>query len=134
MSCSTQRSLRSDVRSQLSVTTRDTVREQVVVAVHDTVMETKTITITKNEDGDTTFTSIVTERDRLRDRSAVRDVREKLESRVDTVYIEYKDSVEVKEANISHQTSSISHLLKWICAVIVALGALIIIIRVCLRR
>ena len=128
-SCSTQRSLRYDVRSQRSVTTRDTVREQVVVAVHDTVMETKTITITKNEHGDTTFTSMVTERDRLRNRSAVRDKEEKLVVRTDTVYLERRDSAVVKQANISHHTSSISHLLKWTCFIILGLIALIITVK-----
>ena len=93
-SCSTCRtSATSEVSNSRFQETRDTVREQVVVAVHDTVMETKTITITKNEDGDTTFTSIVTERDRFRDRTAVKDKEEKLVVRTDTVYIEHKDSV-----------------------------------------
>ena len=54
----------------------------------------------------------VTERDRLRDRTAVKDKEEKLVVRTDTVYVERKDSVVVKEANVSHQTSFISHLLK----------------------
>ena len=74
-----------------------------VVAVHDTVMETKTITITKNEDGDTTFTSIVTERDRFRDRTAVKDKEEKLVVRTDTVYIEHKDSVSNTKITLSLQ-------------------------------
>ena len=64
-------------------------------------METKTITITKNEDGDTTFTSIVTERDRFRDRTAVKDKEEKLVVRTDTVYIEHKDSVKVTNTNFT---------------------------------
>ena len=50
--------------------------------------------------------------------------------RTDTVYVECKDSVVVKEANVSHQTSSISHLLKWICFIILGLIALIIILKV----
>ena len=105
-----------------------------VVAIHDTVMETKTITITKNEAGDTTFTSIVTERDRFRDRAAVKDKEEKLVVRTDTVYVERKDSMVVKEANVSHQTSSISHLLKWIFWIVCAIIVLIIVIKLGLRR
>ena len=134
-SCSTCRtSATSEVLSSRFQDTRDTVREQVVVAIHDTVMETKTITITKNEAGDTTFTSIVTERDRLRDRTAVKDKEEKLVVRTDTVYIERKDSVVVKEANVSHQTPSISHLLKWIFWIVCAIIVLIIVIKLGLRR
>ena len=118
----------------MSVTTRDTVREQVVVAVHDTLREVTTITVQLGQTGDTVKVAQVTERDRFRDRKAVKDKEEKLVVRTDTVYIERKNSVVVKEANVSHQTPSISHLLKWIFGIIVALGALIIIIRVCYHR
>ena len=49
----------------------------------------------------------------------------------DTVYIERKDSMVVRDAaNISHQTSSISHLLKWMFAVICAVGVLIMVVKV----
>ena len=113
----------------MSVTTRDTVREQVVVAVHDTLREVTTITVQLGQTGDTVKVAQVTERDRFRDRSAVRDKEEKLIVRTDTVYIEHKDSVEVKEANISHQTSSLSHLIKWFFAVICAIIVSIIVIK-----
>jgi len=56
-------------------------------------METKTIIITKNEVGDTAFTSIMTERDRMRDCAAVRDKEEKLIVHTGTVYIEKRDSI-----------------------------------------
>ena len=53
----------------------------------------------------------------------------------DTVYVERRDSVVVRDAaNISYHTSAISHLLKWIFAVICAVGVLIIVIRIGLRR
>lgn len=85
----------------------------------------------------------VTERDRQRDRKAVKDKEEKLVVRTDTVYIERKDSVVVKDKKIGLSASTdekeswstkTARLLKWTCAVIVALGALIIIIRVCYHR
>ena len=76
----------------------------------------------------------VTERDRQRDRKAVKDKEEKLVVRTDTVYIECKDSVVVKEANVSHQTLSISHLLKWIFAILCAIIVLIITVKVCYHR
>lgn len=49
----------------------------------------------------------------------------------DTVYVERRDSVVVRDAaNISHHTSAISHLLKWIFAVICAVGVLIMVARI----
>ena len=49
----------------------------------------------------------------------------------DTVYVEKRDSVVVRDAaNISHHTSAISHLLKWIFAVICAVVVLIMVIKV----
>ena len=64
----------------------------------------------------------------------VRDKEEKLVVRTDTVYVERKDSVVVKEANVSHQTPSISHLLKWIFWIVCAIIVLIIVIKLGLRR
>ena len=116
------------------VDVRDTVREVVLVEVHDTLLETNTITITTNEVGDTTFTSIVTDRTRASAHDRVRDKEEKLVVRTDTVYVERKDSVVVKEANVSHQTLSISHLLKWIFWIVCAIIVLIIVIKLGLRR
>jgi hypothetical protein len=126
----------------MTVTTRDTVREQVVVAVHDTVMETKTIThILRQaqdpiEKADTVFTSIVTERDRLRDRTAVKDKEEKLVVRTDTVYVERRDSVLVSEFQGSWTSASAQGLkksnfvaaLKWIFGILCASIVLIIVI------
>jgi len=111
----------------------------VVVAVHDTIIETKTITITKNEAGDTTFTSIVTERDRLRDRLAVKDKEEKLIVRVDTVYMERRDSVQVSSFKIQDPGSlnprpSPLNYLKWIFWILCAIIVLIIVIRLGLRN
>jgi len=100
-------------------------------------METKTITITKDEDGDTTFTSIVTERDRFRDRKAVKDKEEKLVVRTDTVYVERKDSVSsvrFQGAGSLNPHPSTLTFIKWIFAVICAIIGLIITVKVCLRR
>lgn len=118
----------------MSVTARDTVREQVVVAVHDTLREVTTITVQLGQTGDTLKVAQVTERDRFRERAAVKEKEEKLVVRTDTVYIEHKDSVEVKEASISHQTSSINHLIKWTFAILCAIIILMITAKVCLRR
>ena len=108
---------------------RDSVRvEQVMVAVHDTMMETKTITITKNVDGDTLSLTQITDRTRASAMSDVRSKKEDVRVRVDTVYVEKRDSVLMER----HQTSDISHqtsILKWIFFIIVSLIVLIVVIK-----
>ena len=115
--------------------TRDTVREEVALVVHDTLREVTTITIRQNEAGDTVFRSEVTDRDRLRSKADVRSKKEVVRVERDTIYVEKRDSVVVREAaNISHQTSAISHLLKWIFWILCAIIVLIITIKIWSRR
>ena len=112
---------------------RDTVREQVIVAVYDTLREVTTITVQQNELGDTVKTNIVMERDRFRDRAAVKDWEEKVIVRTDTVFVQKTDSVYVQKAggsNISHPTSNIIRLLKWVFWIIIAVMVLIVVIKV----
>ena len=104
------------------------------VEVHDTLREVTTITVDRNDRGDTLRQSIVTDRERIKSAADVRSKTVDVRVVRDTVYIERRDSVDVKEANISHQTSSISHLLKWIFAVLCAIIVLIIVIKLVLRR
>ena len=137
-SCSVQRRLRSDVRSQMYEVTRDTVREQVMVAVHDTLTITKTITIRENEQGDTVFRSEVTDRDRIRSKADVRSKKEVVRVERDTVYIEQRDTVLVeKNTNFSNGTNKSSNFvssLKWIFWILCAIVVLIITVRIGLRR
>ena len=121
--------------------TRDTVREEVALVVHDTIREVTTITIRQNEAGDTVRMSVVTDRDRSRLRYDVRSKKEVVRVERDTVYIERRDSVLVQGSrfkvsgdSLSHHTSAISHLLKWIFAVICAVGVLVIVVKLFLRR
>jgi hypothetical protein len=103
------------------------------VEVHDTIREVTTITVDRNDKGDTLRQSIVTDRYRGRDASQLRDKSEKIIVKTDTVYVEKRDSVLVER----HQPSSVSHqksILKWIFAVICAIIGLIITVKVCLRR
>lgn len=110
--------------------TRDTVREEVALVVHDTLREVTTITVRQNEAGDTLKVTQITDRDRIRDRSQLRDKSEKLIVKTDTVYIEKRDSVVVGDAaNISHHTSAISHLLKWILAIAFLLLTSVVLVR-----
>ncbi len=118
--------VKSEVRDSLRV-------EQVMVAVHDTLTITKTITIRENEQGDTVRMSVVTDRDRVRDRSQLRDKSEKIIVRVDTVYVERKDSVLVKSEELrvkSDRPSAFVSALRWVFWIIVAVGGLIVLIKV----
>lgn len=112
-----------------------------VVAIHDTLREVTTITVQLGQAGDTVRVAQVTERDRLRDRSAVRDKEEKVIIRVDTVYIERRDSVLVQSSRFKVQgdsliprPSSLILTLKWIFWILVAGIVLIIAVRFGLRR
>ena len=136
--CSVSRSasVKSEVRG-LTAEVRDSLRvEQVMVAVHDTLTITKTITIRENEQGDTVRMSVVTDRDCSRSMYDVRSKKEEVRVVRDTVYIEKRDSLLVKseelrvKSSLSHHTSAISHLLKWVFWIIVAVGGLIVLIKV----
>ena len=112
---------------------RDSVKEEVMVAVHDTIMETTTITIRENEQGDTLRVSTVTDRLRARDRDAIAVQKTKVEIVRDTVYVEKRDSVSVKNTNLTNLTNRPSGFilaLRWIFWIIVAVIALVIVVRI----
>ena len=107
--------------------------------VRDTLRETTVITVDRNEAGDTTFTSVVTGRDRIRDRTAVRDREEKLVVRTDTVYIQKVDSLYVEKAvgvsdGSAARRSPFVSALKWIFWILAAVGVLLIIIKLGWRK
>ena len=120
-----------------------------VVTVFDTITITKTITVVlrqaqePNEPDDTLRVSTVTERDHVHDRSQLRVKSEKLKVETDTVYIEREAEKTVaavgpnteidEQGNIRHQPSYI-RLLKWLFLTLIALTALIIVIRIFLKR
>ena len=113
---------------------RDSVRvEQVMVAVHDTIVETTTITIRENELGDTLRVSTVTDRLRARDRDAIAVQKTKTEVRVDTIYIEKRDSIEIRsrpEGRQSQKGQTFLRGLKWIFWIVIALMGFVIVIKV----
>ena len=96
--------------------------ERLAVAVHDTIVEVTTITIRENEAGDTLRMAQITERTRTSVRDRVSDQRERVAVRTDTVYIEKRDSVEVKESR--------TNMLERVLLVVVGLVVLVIIIKV----
>ena len=118
------------VKSEL----RDSSRvEQVMVAVHDTIVETTTITVRENEQGDTVRISTVTERDRSRSRADVRSMKEEVRVVRDTVFVERRDSVEVKSEKgkvKSDGASALVSALKWVFWILVALTVLMVLWKV----
>ena len=110
------------------------VSEQVVVAVLDSVTITKTITITENEQGETVRLVEVTDRDRVRERAAVRDKEEKVIVKTDTVFVERRDSVFVqqtlRQAQGDKSRPAWVQGLKWVFWIVIAVTVLVVVIKV----
>ena len=144
--------------SELRVESLESVEkvDSIVVESSDTVREVTTITIVlrqaqePDEAPDTLKISTVTDRTTVRDRSQLRVKSEKLKVETDTVYIE-KDSLVVKE--IPHQVrneggglfgggttgrqgliAGLTRNLRWLFFVLVAVIALILLIRLLPKR
>ena len=111
-----------------------TARDSVVVELRDTLVETTTITIDRNEVGDTLKVVQVTDRERVRSRADVRSKKEEVRVVRDTVYVERRDSVLVDRGQVrgdSYQSggTALHRTLKWVFWIIVGLSALIIIVK-----
>lgn len=113
--------------------TRDSVKEEVMVAVHDTIMETTTITIQQNEAGDTLKLVQITDRTRASDRAAMKEKEVRVVVKTDTVFIEKRDSVDVKNHSPTSGAGSSGGFvasLRWVFWIIVGIGVLIIIVKI----
>ena len=124
--------MKAEVRG-LTAEVRDSLRvEQVMVAVHDTIVETTTIIVRENEQGDTLRLSKVTDRDRSRSMYDVRSKKEEVRVMRDTVYVERRDSVDVRNYGATESQSggtALHRTLKWAFWIIVAVGGLILIVK-----
>ena len=128
--------MKAEVRG-LKAEVRDSSRvEQEMVAVHDTIMETTTITVDRNETGDTVRVSTVTDRDRVRDRTGFKVHDSRVTVKRDTVYVERRDSVRVYGSGLMVQGSGVMvqgssraspfvRAVKWVVAVMVVICILI---------
>ena len=108
---------------------RESERDSVVVTERDTVREVTTVMIQLGAGGDTTFQSVVTDRERLRDRSRSDRATHRSEVRVDTVYVERRDSVLVKNSNQA-RASPLLKILKWSFWIVVGLIALTMVLKI----
>jgi len=109
--------------------------DSVVVVVRDTIMETTTITIREAENGDTLRVSRVTDRDRSRSMMDLRRQKDEVKVVRDTVFIEKRDSVSTTTnftngTNPKSSKNAIVQGLKWIFWIIVAVIALMIVVRI----
>ena len=89
-------------------------------AVRDSVVERTTVTVQLGAVGDTLFRSVVTDRTRASDRSRHNMLESRSLVKTDTVFVEKKDSVLIKNGN-QGRGSPVVMALKWICAIIIAL-------------
>jgi hypothetical protein len=99
--------------------------------------EVTTITIDRNDKGDTLKVVQITDRYRGRDMSDLRSKKEDVRIVRDTVYIEKTDSVFVQNTGLTNPMNKKSGFLtyvKWITALVCAIVVLIIVVKVCLRR
>lgn len=120
---------------RINGTTETVAKDSVLVEQRDTLIEVTTITIDRNEVGDTLRVTTVTDRERARerDRARVQDVR--VEVRVDTVYVERRDSVMVQETlrqaqgDSGGRPSALVSALKWVFWIIVSLTVFIVVIK-----
>lgn len=108
---------------------RESERDSVVVTERDTVREVTTVMIQLGAEGDTTFQSVVTDRERLRDRSRSDRATHRSEVRMDTVYVERRDSVFVKNSNQA-RASPLLKILKWSFWIVVGLIALTMVLKI----
>ena len=108
---------------------RESERDSVVVTERDTVREVTTVMIQLGAEGDTTFQSVVTDRERFRDRSRQDVATHRSEVRVDTVYVERRDSVFVKNSNQA-RASPLLKILKWSFWIVVGLIALTVVLKI----
>ena len=117
----------TDLRIQES--TEVTARDSVVVELRDTLVETTTITIDRNEVGDTLKVVQVTDRERVRSRADVRSKKEEVRVVRDTVYVAVRDCTDVRNYGTTESQSggtALNRALKWgfwiVVAVIVLIG------------
>lgn len=106
--------------------------ERLEMMAVDTVKEVTMITVRENESGDTVRLVQVTERERVRNRERAQEVVEKVVVRVDTVYVERRDSVVVERPSAvavgggdAGKGSAVVQALKWAFWLVVAVGVVI---------
>ena len=130
--CSSSRQVASSSTDSRTTESRiSETRDSIAVELRDTVKEITTVTVQLGATGDTVKVSSVTDRERVRSRDAIARQRTKTEVRVDTVYIEKRDSIEIRSRPDGQSGGTALHsLLKWVFAIVIALIGLVIVLRI----
>ena len=139
-SCSTSRTAvsKSEQLNVERVELRDSTNVESVVVL-DTLREITTITIDRNDKGDTLKVTQITDRTRATNRERAKDVEVKIVEKTDTVYIAVSDSVMVssfrfQDSGTTEKKSNFVSSLKWIFWILCVIVVLIIAVRFGLRR
>lgn len=119
---------------RINGTTETVAKDSVLVEQRDTLIEVTTITIDRNEVGDTLKTSVVTDRTRARNRDRIAKQETKTIIKTDTVYVAVRDSVYVETPDRvggdgSGRPSAFVSALKWVFWIIVSLTVFIVVIK-----
>lgn len=120
---------------RINGTTETVAKDSVLVEQRDTLIEVTTITIDRNEVGDTLKTSVVTDRTRARTRDNIAKQETKTIIKTDTVYVAVRDSVMVQETlrqaqgDSGGRASAFVSALKWVFWIIVSLTVFIVVIK-----
>lgn len=126
---SSRRTVTSEVRGRTAEVRFDSVVVGTMEVVHDTIVETTIITVDRNEVGDTLFRSVVTDRTKAKSRDHIAAYKTKTVIKTDTVFVERRDSVLVKNTNQA-RASPFENTLKWVFFIVLALIGLILLLRI----
>ena len=118
---------------RINGTTETVAKDSVLVEQRDTLIEVTTITIDRNEQGDTLKTSVVMDRTRARTRDKIAKQMTKTIIKTDTVYVAVRDSVvELRNYGATesgNRPSAVARALKWVYWIIVSLTVFIVVIK-----
>ena len=133
--CSSSRSVVSSRHDMATYRTEraEKVVDSVVVAERDTILETTTIHIQTNEVGDTIARSMVTDRTRARSRDAITAQKTKTEVVRDTVFVEKRDSIEIRsrpEGAKDGWGNQLARVLRLVLWIVIGLIGLVIVVRI----
>ena len=130
MGCGNSRQVSSEVRGRTAEVRFDSVVVGTMEVVHDTIVETTIITVRENEAGDTISRSVVTDRTRAASRNYIAAYKTKTVVKMDTVYVERRDSVLVKNTNVKSRDSPFENTLKWVFFIVLALIGLGVVLKI----
>ena len=131
--CSSSRQVAREHNSELRVKNEElrVDRDSVFVEMRDTVKEVTTVTVQRGAAGDTVKVSSVTDRERMRSRDAIARQRTKVEVKRDTVFIEKRDSIEIRiRPGGQSGGAGLHRTIKWIFWIIIGLTGLVIVVRI----